>query len=210
MKVYLRNFKPNEVKLAEAVTKIGEGLLELAGVTEILDTPFGQRIFTVERIPDNVPMAGIYWETYEPHYRERIAYESLRAGQIDYRGDLVRMEPAETAARHYCEPRIPGAVPVIVPWGSYCPICGWKAEPLEGTARHPDHVCPKNVPGCGGGKAVCDYCRRYVPQPDPGVPTTEDEAYNANAEPRDCTICGNDPEYRERCTGCGGSGKEAE
>jgi hypothetical protein len=136
IRVCLRDFRANDTKLATSVNKIAEGLLELAGVSEILDTPYGKRIFTVERMPDNVPMAGMFWETYEPTLRDALAFEALRAGQIGFQDGRVRMEPAETAALHRCPDEVSTHPPDIIEWGESCDRCGWKAE----------------KPGCG----MCD------------------------------------------------------
>lgn len=56
--------------------------------------------------------------------------------------------------------------------------------------------------GCSNCRSQrCPYCGNQGPHYCPGP---------AKDEAQDCIYCGNDPEYRERCTGCGGSGKEAE
>lgn len=41
---------------------ICEAMLTICGISEVKDLPNGKRIFTVERMPDNVPVANIYWE----------------------------------------------------------------------------------------------------------------------------------------------------
>lgn len=69
---------------------------------------------------------------------------------------------------------------------------------------------------------------RPGPQPDPGVPTTEEECLRnipgcvrqekvevtpgvkIVSQKRDCFQCDNDPEYVESCLRCGGCGKEPE
>lgn len=61
-KVYLIGFSNKEPLDDTPQRRICEALLELSGLIEVEDFPNGRRVFTVNNIPDDVPMADIYWE----------------------------------------------------------------------------------------------------------------------------------------------------
>lgn len=88
--------------------------------------------------------------------------QELKAEVIKVNSEIQRLQDKLREiknAKRLEERRLPGGIDYR---GGM--ISSAAAEELEGTAQHPDHVCPRNTPGCGSGKAVCDYCQQYVPQ----------------------------------------------
>jgi hypothetical protein len=69
IKIYMLGFHNQEPLSDTPQRQIAEALLTLAGIKEVHDLPNGRRVFTVERIPDNVPMADIFWEEDESYVR---------------------------------------------------------------------------------------------------------------------------------------------
>jgi hypothetical protein len=120
MFIELKGFRPNGVKLPPSVEKIAEGLLELAGVTEIRDTPTGRRIFTVERMPDNVPMAGINWEEADVTARCKCGTCDTEAGYADWSNECLEAQNKLTE--------------------------DVRVDPREEHDDHPDSLC--NCPNC--------------------------------------------------------------
>lgn len=62
IEIYLQGFHNQQPLENTPQRRIAEALIELAGLKEVHDLPNGRRIFTVERMPDNVPMADIFWK----------------------------------------------------------------------------------------------------------------------------------------------------
>lgn len=52
--------------------KIAEALLHICGMTEVWDEPnYGKRVFRVEKMPEDVPQAGVHWnEVFVPTFTQ--------------------------------------------------------------------------------------------------------------------------------------------